>query len=105
MPRDLEALAAGEYRTLHDIHARTIVALHVEIAGGEPRGPALVEVARDRQRLEEHFGHDDRAAYIQNDATVVQRRERRRQPSKVPQAGIANRRAVGDRMLMHDFSA
>ena len=47
--------------------------LHVEIDGDEILRAAGIEVARDRQRLEEHLRHDHGATDIQHDAAVIDR--------------------------------
>ena len=71
----------------------------------KPTGRPSLQVARDGERLEEDFGHDDRAADVEHDAAVLQRRQRRRQPAEVAQARVANGGAVGGRVLVDDLRA
>src|SRR5256885_6311357 len=91
-------------RALDDVHARAVVALHVEVAGSEVGGFSAVEVARDRERLEENLRHDDRAAEVEHDTPVVKARQGRGQSAKVAVAGVTNRSATGRWVLMNDFS-
>ena len=76
VPGDLVALSAPLRRPLHDVHARTVVALHVEVAGGERRRFSVVEVARDRERFQKHFRHDYGATDIQHHAAFELRNHR-----------------------------
>ena len=103
MPCDLVAFAAVQGGPLHDVHSRAIVPLHIEIARHEVLRLPMVEVARDGERLQEHFGHDHRAPEIEHDAAIVQAVEARRQASKIPVARVADRCAVRAGMLMNDF--
>ena len=50
------ALATVHGGTLDDVHARPVVALHVHVACHELLGSAVVQIPRDRQRLEKHPG-------------------------------------------------
>ena len=72
---DLVALPAPLGRPLDDVDSRTVVALHVEIAGGEAGWFPVVQVAGDRKRLEKNLRHYHRAAQIQDDAAFVKRRQ------------------------------
>src|SRR5690242_3329378 len=83
MAGDLVAFPAVECWALHHIHAWPILALHVEIDRHEVARLSAAEVARDRQRLEKDFRHDDRAAEVQHDAAVVEIGERRGETTKV----------------------
>src|SRR6185369_16631441 len=58
--------------TLYDVHARPVVALHVEIDRDEVARTSIVQIAGDRERLEKHLRHDHRAAEVEHDAAVVQ---------------------------------
>src|SRR2546426_5585547 len=75
VPGELDAAAAALGRSLHDVHARAVVTLHVAVAGGERGRLPGVEVARHRERLQEHLRHDDGAAEVQHYAAVVERRQ------------------------------
>ena len=71
VPGYLVAFSATLGRPLNDVDARPVVAQHVEVAGSKRGRFSAVEIARDRQRLEENFRHDHRAAEVQDDAAVV----------------------------------
>src|SRR4051812_31054629 len=62
MAGDLVALSALERRALHDVHARPVMALHVEVGGHESGRFSIAEIARDGERFQEDLGHDHRAA-------------------------------------------
>jgi hypothetical protein len=72
VPRYFVPFATELGGALHDVDARPVVALHVEIAGREVGGFAVVQIARDRQRLQKYLGHDHGAAEIENDAAVLE---------------------------------
>ena len=103
VPGNLVALAAPLGRPLHDVHARTVVALHVEIAGREGRRLSIVQVSRDGERLQKHLGHDDRAAQIEDYASIVESGERRREPPEIAVAGVADCGAVRGGVLVYDL--
>src|SRR5690348_2836761 len=105
MPCDLVAFTAVEGGALDDVHARAIVALHVEIAGNKVARAAVVEVARDRERLEKDLGHDHGTPEIERDSAVVERGERGGQATEVAVARVTDRGAVRGRMLMDDLRA
>src|SRR4051812_9880278 len=97
---DLVALAALQRRALNHVHARPIMALHVEINRRKTLRAAVAEIARDRQRLEEHLRHDDGAAKVQHCATIVNREQRMGEPAKIAMARVADGSAITRRMLM-----
>src|SRR4051812_8273152 len=105
MPSDLIALPALECGTLHDIHARPVMALHVEIDRHEVPRTARAEVASDRQRFEKDLGHDHGASEVQYDTAVVQIGECGGEASKNAMARVADRGATRRRMLMNDLGA
>jgi hypothetical protein len=102
MPRDLHG-PAPERRTLDDIHPGPVVALHVEVRREEVRGAALLEIARDRERLEEDLRHDHGAAPVEHGAAVVNRGEGSREAKEIPVAGGTEGCPVGGGVLMDDF--
>ena len=103
---DLVTLPPVEGGPLHDVHARAVVTLHVEVAAREAVRTAIAaEVARDGERLEEDLGHDHRAAEVEHDAAVVEADDRVREPAEVAMAGVADRGTVGGRMLVDDLGA
>ena len=73
VPGDLVAFPAPLSRALDHVHARAVVALHVEIAGGESGRLSVVEVPRDRQRLQEYLRHYHRATEVEDHSALVQR--------------------------------
>src|SRR5437899_4895160 len=89
VPRYFVALAAELGGTLHDVHARAIVALHVEIAGRKVGGFAVVQIARDRQRLQKYLGHYHGAAEVENDTAVLERGQRRGETVKIAMTRVA----------------
>src|SRR5437762_10625772 len=102
VPRDLVALAAVQRRPLNDIHSRTIVPLHIEVDRDEVLRPAIVEITRDRKRLEKDFGHDHGAAEVEDDTAVIQVGARCGEAAEIAMARVADRRAVCCWMLMND---
>jgi hypothetical protein len=90
---------------LDHVHARAVVALHVEIAGGESGRLSVVEVSRDRQRLQKYLWHDHRAPEVEDDSTFVQGGEGCGEPTEVAVAGVADRRAICRWMLMNYLGA
>src|SRR5256885_6440414 len=105
MAGQLNAAPTRQRRALDDIYARPILPLHVAIACREILGTAAIQVARDRERLEKHLGHDDRTPQIQHDAAVVQIGQHSRQALEVAVTGFPDRRAVRRWMLMDDYGA
>src|SRR6266513_4821967 len=101
----LVTFSASLRRPLHDVHARAVVALHVEVAGCESGRLAVVEVSRDRQRLEKNLRHYHGAAEVENDTPVLQRRKRCGETAEIPVAGVADRGAIGGWMLMNYLGA
>src|SRR4051794_37936901 len=81
------------------------MALHVEIDRHEILRAALIQIARDRQRLQENLRHYHRTAEVEHDAAVVEIGERRREASEIAMARVADRRATGRRVLMDDLGA
>src|SRR6476659_9439020 len=77
--------------SLDDVDARAIMALHVEIASGEVCGFAGVEIARDRQCLQEDLGHYHRTPEIQHHSAVVKLRQRRSEATEIAVARVTNR--------------
>src|SRR3989441_6834724 len=57
----LDAAPAGLRGPLHDVDARAVMALHVAVARGERGGLPTVQVARHRERFQEHLRHHDGA--------------------------------------------
>src|SRR6266446_8489144 len=100
MAGELDAASPGQRRPFHDIHARAIMTLHVAIACSKVLRPPAVEVARNRERLEENLGHHDGAAEIQHHTTIVETRQDGGEPFEIAVAGSADGSAVGGRMLM-----
>ena len=47
----LVAFPAGIRRTNHDVHSRSVVPLHVEIARRKIERPAIIQIPRDRKGL------------------------------------------------------
>jgi len=94
--------ARSQRRPFHDVHARPVVPLHVAIACREPRGLAAAQVARDREGLEEHFGHHHGAPDIEDHTAVVQRGERCGESLEVAVARGTERGAVRRGVLMDD---
>src|SRR2546430_2416057 len=72
---ELDAAPAALRGSLHDVDARAVVALHVAVARREPGGFPAAQVARHRERLQEHLRHDDGAAQVEHHAAVVERRQ------------------------------
>ena len=77
----------------------------VQIARCERGRLAVVQIARDGQRLEEDFGHDHRAAEVEDDAPLVESGERCREPAESAVARVPNRRAAGGGVLVYDLGA
>src|SRR5688500_2656555 len=105
VPRYLVALSAPLRRPLNHVHPRPVVALHIQITGGEPRRLTGVQVPRDRQRLQENFRHDDGAAQVEHYASFVKRGKRGGETPEVAVTGLANCGPARRWMLMDDFSA
>src|SRR5687768_12222107 len=105
VPGYLVAFPAALRRALHDVDSRAVVALHVEIAGGEPGRLSIVQVARDRERLEKHFRHYHRATEVEDYAPVVKCGQRRGEPPEIPVARVSDSRAVGGGVLVNDLRA
>src|SRR6267378_1410204 len=103
MSGELNAAATGERRPLHDVYPWSIMTLHVAVARREILRAPAVQVTRDRQCLQKHFGHHDRAPEVQDDAAVVEIRQDTRETLEVAMTRRADRAAVGGRMLMHDL--
>src|SRR2546425_8331878 len=103
MSGELNAPAPRERWPLDDVHARPIVTLHVAVARGEVLRTPAVQIARDRQCLDKHLRHHDRAAEIQDDAAVVEIRQHTGESLEIAMARGADRTAVGGWMLMHDL--
>ncbi len=97
------ALPAPLRRALDDVHARPVVALHVEVAGRERGGLSRVQVSRDGERLEKNLRHDHRASQIEHDAAIVQRGQRRGETPEIAVARLPDRGAVRGRMLVDDL--
>src|SRR6185312_6174419 len=97
--------AAALCWSLDDVDVGAVVALHVEIAGGESRRSPAVQVAGDRQRFQEYLRHDDSAPDVQRDTTVIECGEGARESPKIAMAGLTDRRAVGGRVLVDDLGA
>src|SRR5439155_25464225 len=81
------------------------MALHVQIDGDEILRTSVVEVPRDRERLEKHLWHDHRAAEIEHYAAAVERQERGREATKVSVAGISDSSAARRGVLMDYLGA
>src|ERR1700686_1331698 len=105
VPGYLVAFSAPLSRALDNVHARTVMALHVEITRGESRRLSIVEVPRDRQRFQKYLRHYHRAAGVEDHSALVQRGKRRGEPAEVAVARVADRRTVGRWMLMNDLGA
>ena len=103
VPGDLIALSAALGRPLHDVHTRTVVALHVEIAGREARRLSLVQIARDRECLEKYLGHDDSAAEVEDHSSVVERGQRCGEAAEIAVARVSDCGAIRCGMLVDDF--
>src|SRR5439155_1459800 len=102
---ELNPATAGERRALDDVYPRPVVALHVAVADRETGRLAAAQVARHGEGLEEHLGHHQRAAEIEDDAAVVEGRERRGESLEVTVARGAERGAVRRGVLMGDHAA
>src|SRR6478736_7726102 len=102
---DLVALPTVERGALYDVHARTVVALHVKVGRDEVTRAAVVQIARDGEGLEKNLGHDHGAAQVQHDAAVVNVGERRREAAKIAVTRVADRGAVRRRVLVNDLGA
>src|SRR5450759_3033516 len=101
----LVAFAAPLSWALDHVHARAVVALHVEIAGGESGRLSVVEVPGDGQRLQKYLRHYHGAAEVEDDSPLVQREEGRGEPTEVAVARVAYGRAIRCRMLMNYLGA
>src|SRR6185503_16562557 len=77
--------------TLHDVDSRPIRLDEVEVRGGEALH-RMAEVARERQRLQEHLGQHDRRADVQVDAASAEPRDLRGEQAEVEVGGAAERR-------------
>src|SRR2546423_7039639 len=105
VPRYLVALAAELSRPLDDVHSRAVVALHIQIASREAGRFAIIQIARDRERFQENLGHYHRAAQVEHDTSIVERRQRCSEPTEIAMARIADCGAIRSRVLMDDFGA
>src|SRR5213076_480474 len=105
MTGELDAAAAGQRRSLDHVDAGPVVALHVAVARGEVLRLPTTQIACDGQGLEEHFGHDDGAAQVQDEAAVIERGKGPGESLEVAVARSAEYRAVGRRVLVNDFGA
>src|SRR5262245_47475500 len=64
------AFAAAPCRAVDDVHARTVMLNHVEVGSREAAG-LVPDVAGDGERLEKHFGQNDRRADIHDHASSL----------------------------------
>jgi hypothetical protein len=78
---------------------------HVQIARREIDRLGRVQIPRDRQGFKENLRHDDGAAEVENDAAVMQLRERRGKASEVAVTRVADCSTIRRRMLVDDFGA
>src|SRR5689334_6534130 len=79
--------------------------LHVEVDRHKILRAPFVQIARDRQRFEEHLRHDDGAADVQDDAAIVDRRKRGGESPEIAVTRVANGGAVRRWMLVNDLGA
>src|SRR5688500_7152377 len=96
-------LSASERWPDYDVHARPVVPLHVEVAGDEIEWLPVIEVPRDRERLEEHLGHDHRASEVEYDASAMEGGKRAGKPAEVAMTRVADGRPARRGMLMNDL--
>jgi hypothetical protein len=99
---DVEAAAAAVARgALDDVHARPVVRLHVQFAGGEAARLSRAEVACHSQRLEEELRRHHGGAHVDHHAAVVKGRQGAGDAAEVVVAGGAD----GGGVLVFDLGA
>src|SRR5262245_4421394 len=105
MSGQLNAASTRERGALDNIDPWSIVTLHIAVAGSKVFGTSGIEIARNGQGLEEHFGHDNSAAKVEHHAAVVQIRQCSRQALEIAVTRGAECGTVARRVLMDDFCA
>src|SRR5688500_10688057 len=100
----IDAATASACGTLDDVHARTVLADHVEVGSDEHARHAVADVSTDGECFEEYLGHGDGGADVQHHA-AFQAREMTGEDAEVGHAGGTDGGAVGSRALMDDIGA
>ena len=70
------------------------MALHVEVGSSEMGRSAFIKVSRDCQCLQKHFRHENSAAPVQHNPSLIEARQRAGQPAEIPMAGGAQGGAI-----------
>jgi hypothetical protein len=105
MARDLVACtAARPGRPFDNVHARAVVADHVEIGRYKRARPAVVDVPAHRERLQEYLGHEDSGSEVEYD-TAFDVLEVSGEAAEIGHAGGADGGSIRGWVLVDDLGA